>query len=323
MKVEWLLQKVGWYQIVVKDRYGNETRYIFKIDKPDYVFDSITLSAPEANDNGTTFTIVANDKISGIAKIELYINNKLFKTFEYTERNLKNKTENFAVSIGNIPFYENCYARGIDRKGNSLQSNTIMPNISRINDLTDLLKFRTLHNDKTVDFRGRDLYLLNDISLSGNWTPISNQDNPFRGIFHGNSHTISNLQITTSSNYQGFFGRNQGTITDLIVSGNINSNNGLNIGGIVGRNYEGTISNSKSKVTITGNSSQVGGIAGMSTRGVINNCINYNNVSGTSYVGGITGYSQASFLENCGNRASATISNTYECSGGIVRIYRI
>ena len=105
-----------------------------------------------------------------------------------------------------------------------------MPNISRINDLTDLLKLRTLQNNQTVNFNGKHLYLLNDIDLSNcyvngvsSWIPIATKDNPFRGIFHGNEHIISNLKITTISNYQGFFAQNNGTITELVVSRKYNS----------------------------------------------------------------------------------------------------
>ena len=58
------------------------------------------------------------------------------------------------------------------------------------------------------------------------------------------------------------------------------------IGSVAGETYS-TISNCKSKVTITGNGQRVGGIVGRCKEGKVINCINYNSISGKEYVGGI------------------------------------
>lgn len=52
-----------------------------------------------------------------------------------------------------------------------------------------------------------------------NWTPIGTEDNPFSGIFDGNSHTISGLK-SSGADHAGLFGYADGAaISKLIVNG--------------------------------------------------------------------------------------------------------
>lgn len=83
-----------------------------------------------------------------------------------------------------------------------------------------------------VDFAGKTITLMTDIDLGANgasgleWPMIGDgDDNPFRGTFNGNGHTISNVFINNT--YDGFvhydrvagiFGYNGGTIRNLTVS---------------------------------------------------------------------------------------------------------
>lgn len=89
-----------------------------------------------------------------------------------------------------------------------------------------------------VDFAGKTITLMTDIDLGANgasglkWTMIGDDDdNPFRGTFNGNGHTISNVYV--NNNYgigsdeaglsikwprvAGLFGVNEGTIQNLTV----------------------------------------------------------------------------------------------------------
>ncbi len=72
--------------------------------------------------------------------------------------------------------------------------------------------------------------LSSNLDLSGAfWVPIGTYDNPFRGIFYGAGHTISNIsvddisvEVSTKVNdcYEGLFGRVDGaTICDVVLSG--------------------------------------------------------------------------------------------------------
>lgn len=83
-----------------------------------------------------------------------------------------------------------------------------------------------------VDFAGKTITLMTDIDLGANgasgleWPMIGDDDdNPFRGSFNGNGHTISNVFV--NNNYDGavhydrvagIFGYNGGTIRNLTVS---------------------------------------------------------------------------------------------------------
>lgn len=108
----------------------------------------------------------------------------------------------------------------------------------RIYNLDDLKTFRNLINTGERNFDGEDVYLMADIDLSSieNWIPIGSEDNSFLGVFHGNSYTISNLNIDNIIDNAGLFAINSGTITDLTVSGTIIEHIGSAVGGIVGKN---------------------------------------------------------------------------------------
>ena len=78
---------------------------------------------------------------------------------------------------------------------------------------TQLRKLAELVNDQRTDANNSNalystLYyeLIEDIGLTGEWTPIGTNLNPFKGHFDGNGHTISGLSISSSANYLGLFG---------------------------------------------------------------------------------------------------------------------
>lgn len=78
------------------------------------------------------------------------------------------------------------------------------------------------------DFAGKTVLLNVDIDLANrNWTPIGTDDNPFNGIFNGQNHVISNLNITLGSTSipAGLFGHlnsngsNKGELRNFTVDG--------------------------------------------------------------------------------------------------------
>lgn len=184
--------------------------------------------------------------------------------------------------------------------------------------------FRNLVNGPTDtdNHRGACAKLTADITLTGEWTPISNKSaiaSAYSGTFDGDKHTISGL-----SGSNGLFGFvNGATIKNLKVEGTI-SGASANVGGIVGKTQTGTkIENcaftGSVSSTSTGNTAGVGGIVGKVNTGslTITNCYNTANVTSSKNAGGILGYSGAAGtkIENCFN--TGTISGTY-ASGGIV-----
>jgi len=171
----------------------------------------------------------------------------------------------------------------------------------------------------------------------GSWYPAQS---PFTGSFNGKSNTISNLTINLPStlNAVGLFsyaatgsviknvgligsnvtggnttgalvGMNSGSISNAYSTGTVTGGpTSSDVGGLVGSNYGGTISDSH----VTGNTSGVnyiGGLAGSNTgngstiHGLISNSFSTGTVTGSgNYVGGLVGYNQ---------NANNTISNSY------------
>ena len=68
------------------------------------------------------------------------------------------------------------------------------------------------------------------------------------------------------------------------------------VGGLVGRNYGGTVSNSYSTGTVTGDS-YVGGLVGKND-GYVSDSYSMGNVTGDSYVGGLVGFDQYGTVSN-------------------------
>ena len=182
-------------------------------------------------------------------------------------------------------------------------------------------------------------YLANDISLKAvchpadaannvaeaNWNPIGGE-NPFKGIFDGNGHTVSDLYINSSGNNLGLFGYVDGAeIKNVTVQGNVtgfyeegNEQSGQYVGLVLGvGTTKSKLENCESRGSVTG-CSNVGGIAGLVPRGTITLCINRATVTGSSqsgkYIGGIVGYGKG--LSFCANYADITAEGS--SVGGLV-----
>ena len=172
----------------------------------------------------------------------------------------------------------------------------------------------------TYSLSGVSFYLANDIALTGAWTPVGNgvlvAKDFFAGTFDGCGHTISGLNVQSSTANQGLFAAiNQATIRSLNVSGVVSCGTKNYIGGIVGKVQAGTIENCSFSGSVTGG--YTGGIAGgLSSNNVtISGCVNAADVTGTT-AGGILGYcGTAATIQNCYNTGSITGSDK---AGGIV-----
>lgn len=143
-----------------------------------------------------------------------------------------------------------------------------------------LAALATLTNAKAVitgctsaKYSGANYNLGNNIDLSSysSWTPIDY----FYGTFDGQGHAIRNMNVsitsqTTSEIFGGLFGILLGTVSNLIVEGEVSVNGGGNCsaGGICGRQASKTIEfcrfNGTVSATTTNNDSRIyaGGIIG-------------------------------------------------------------
>lgn len=209
---------------------------------------------------------------------------------------------------------------------------------------------------KLVNEEGKtdiDITLTGNITLTGEWTPIGTESQPYTGTFDGGGKytitglkidqsgtdyvgligclgsggkvqnvTLTNISVSGANCVGGIAGQNYGTVENCSVNGTVTGKGFTDTGGIAGSNY-GTISGCSAEGTVTG-SVNVGGIAGGSYLGVIiDGCHSTAAVSGSSTVGGVVGnLGNNSFLMACystGN-VTATITDGYAHVGGVVGI---
>jgi len=111
----------------------------------------------------------------------------------------------------------------------------------------------------------------------------------FKGNFYGNGHILSDLYLDQpGQSMLGLFGHLvNGTLTDLGVSGSVKGFE--EVGGLTGRSGQDvTINNTQSTVSVIGVNS-VGGLVGRNWVGTIRNSYATGNVTGVNYVGGLVG----------------------------------
>ena len=177
------------------------------------------------------------------------------------------------------------------------------------------------------------VFLKNDIDLNGKaWTAIGTSSNPFTGAFYGNGHTVSNLVVKGTDNYQGLFGYIKGSddqkasVKSLTVQGVIRTT-ATNVGGVIGGALYTNIENIHSNVGITidrvNNNDYVaaaGGVAGEAIYSDINSCTNIADITATlqEKVGGIAGYASGCYIRNSSNTGNINAGGS---AGGIVGNY--
>ena len=172
--------------------------------------------------------------------------------------------------------------------------------------------------------------LTDDIDLNREyWNPIGNSINQYRGTFNGANYTISGLYIDSNADYQGLFGyvSSSGKVQNLSVSGSVSVSGSDHVGGIVGYNSSGTVTNCAFSGSVSGNN-YVGGVVGLN-RGSVINCTNTGSVKGSGiYVGGVVGWNSSDAnVTNCYNTGDVSgpdsgnsnqVGGVVGCNSGIV-----
>ena len=193
--------------------------------------------------------------------------------------------------------------------------------ISTAEQLAGLAKL--VNNGK--NFSGKTILLTADIVLNdtfnwenwessapnNTWTPIgASCINRFGGTFDGQGHTVSGIYINSENDFQGLFGYNGGTIKNVGLTNSYIKGDWC-VGGVCGRNHDGTISGCYNSGTVsgTGEYTDVGGVCGQNN-GTISNCYNSGEVSGNSYIGGVCGDNYYGTISNCYN-AGTVSGNSY------------
>ena len=168
--------------------------------------------------------------------------------------------------------------------------------------------------------------LTTDITLStadgaaGNWYPIGNDKNSYKGTFDGQNHRVTGMVIRGEKNEQGFFGNidGKGTVKNLKISGDINvTGDSLSTGGIAGY-LEGKIIYCEYSGSVSGGM-YVGGITGQTgLNAKVTECRNTASVAGTQSIGGITGAVSYGTISKCINTGSVGTEDKSQQAGGIV-----
>lgn len=138
----------------------------------------------------------------------------------------------------------------------------------------------------------------------------------FCGMFEGNHHTISGLNITRDGSAKGLFRylTEDAVVQNLSVKGHLEPQGSRSyIGGVAGNNA-GTILNCSFSGEIKGKN-YVGGFAGVNeVTGTIENCQTEGTIQGTHFVGGIAGDNYG-VIRDCTNLADVNVQvqkNTLE-----------
>lgn len=178
---------------------------------------------------------------------------------------------------------------------------------------------------------GGDVYFRQtaDIALNtaadgeSNWVPIGNASTRFKGTYDGGGFKISNLTIADSSErYTGLFGYVENGVLNNIHLDSVNiTSNGINTGGLVGYNSEGTINNCSGEGSITGGGI-TGGLVGFNNGDITNSCSNFNinvDTNDDKDVGGLAGYNMGDITSSF-SKGSVNVNDSggrYVYAGGL------
>ncbi|MBO4540180.1 MAG: hypothetical protein J5781_07855, partial [Clostridia bacterium] len=151
----------------------------------------------------------------------------------------------------------------------------------------ELEQFRDIVNGLNGQTKNWDVCarLINDIDLKGNdddqWIPIGNPY--YNGVFDGNGYTIRGLWINVSDSNKNnkalintTYGMNA-VIKDLTVEGTVSAYS--NAAGIVAEN-SGSVTGCVNKATVKNGGYSVGGIVGRNMGGDVTDCVNEGSVNG-------------------------------------------
>lgn len=181
--------------------------------------------------------------------------------------------------------------------------------------ISDAAGLAAIGNDLQGDYE-----LTADITLTGTWSPIGNNDAPFTGTFDGKGHTIKGLTYTENGNWVGLFGAVTGAVKNVcIVEANIFGNE--HVGILAGRVCDGgTVENVFTSGYLCGRD-HAGGIVGDAGEGsaTVKNCLSTAYVYARDYqAGGIAGWTKGTVTISNNVFLGEAVCGGWAGVGGIV-----
>ena len=164
-----------------------------------------------------------------------------------------------------------------------------------------------------------------DLTLTGEWTPIGTESQPYTGTFNGKDKTITGLTVNQEgTNYVGLIGYlgSGGKVQNVVLEGvQITSDNSSGYAGGVAGDSWGTIENCSVSGSVSG-TTFAGGVVGSQWGGSITGCNSSATVKGVIFAGGIAGETNSgASLTGCYATDDVTVENdgtNNSHAGGVV-----
>lgn len=175
---------------------------------------------------------------------------------------------------------------------------------------------------------GGTVELLKNVTLTGNWTTVGTESEPFKGTFDGKGYTITGLNIPTNDNeYVGLIGILDGGTVKNVKFASVSVTGKNDVGTAVGRIINGgTVSGVQVLGGTVSGAKRVGGVVGsIKANGTVSDCTNAAGVTANDRnAGGIVGsayYTETGkqmCITGCVNNGAVTASGGV--CGGIVSL---
>ena len=175
---------------------------------------------------------------------------------------------------------------------------------------------------------GGTVELLKNVTLTGNWTTVGTESEPFEGTFDGKGYTITGLNIPTNDNeYVGLIGILDGGTVKNVKFASVSVTGKNDVGTAVGRIINGgTVSGVQVLGGTVSGAKRVGGVVGsIKAKGTVSDCTNAAGVTANDRnAGGIVGsayYTETGkqmYITGCVNNGAVTASGGV--CGGIVSL---
>lgn len=171
----------------------------------------------------------------------------------------------------------------------------------------------------------RHFMLMTNLDLSGYAGGQFNTIDRFTGVFNGNGHTISTFScVCVGRTYVGLFEQladHEAEIKNIVlIDASVHGDGSDHVGALVGYLGKGTVTDCHVINADVFAGRAVGGLVGSNANGVITNCSATGNVRGNECVGGLVGMNRGDLIARC--CASGSVTGCSDVGGLVGTSYR-